>query len=96
MNPITKCPVCGNETLEPLEHEGGTAYASIAMLREDQARRGHVVLGGAHSFIARVLKCKTCGFVAFFHEGKAPGGGGASVGAGGSIHIGESGYIETT
>jgi predicted nucleic-acid-binding Zn-ribbon protein len=95
MKPITKCPVCGNDTLEPLKHENGSAYVSMTALREDQAKRGHAVLGGAHSFVARVLKCSQCGFVAFFHEGKAPAGGGASVGPGGSIHIGDGGRIES-
>lgn len=97
MKPITKCPVCGNETLEPLEHEGGAAaaFVSFATLREEQAKRGHVVLGGPHGFVARVLKCRTCGFVAFFHEGKAAAAGGASVDAGGSIYVGPGGRVES-
>jgi hypothetical protein len=90
MTSTNKCPCCASEDFKPMPHAGGAAFVRISVLREEQAKRGHIIVGGPDGFLARVLLCNACGYVGMFHAGEVPEGSG-----GGTIHIGGGAAIES-
>lgn len=88
--PPSFCPSCKHDSFHPLPHAGGEAFVRISILREDQALRGDLVMGGDNGFIARVFFCKDCGFTGLYRTADAPAGSG-----GASIHLGGGSRIES-